>query len=94
MTITVLGTPLSWKAKYLADASFTPVRKHLTAGVAFTSSHPVRVGNTKFKTSYGNEAASGCQVKKASYTPYVVWSESCPFSTELGETDKNRMYGG
>ncbi|HAW6943075.1 TPA: conjugal transfer protein TraN, partial [Escherichia coli] len=48
MTITVLGTPLSWNAKYSADASFTPVQKTLTAGVAFTSSHPVRVGNTKF----------------------------------------------
>ncbi|WP_235412073.1 conjugative transfer relaxase/helicase TraI domain-containing protein [Escherichia coli] len=49
MTITVLGTPLSWNAKYSADASFTPVQKTLTAGVAFTSSHPVRVGDTKFK---------------------------------------------
>ncbi len=26
---------------------------------------------------------------KASYTPYVVWSESCPFSKEL-ETDKKK----
>lgn len=33
MTITVLGTPLSWNAKYSADASFTPVQKTLTAGV-------------------------------------------------------------
>ncbi|WP_312734574.1 conjugal transfer protein TraN, partial [Escherichia coli] len=26
--------------------------------------------------------------KKASYTPYVVWSESCPFSKELGKLTK------
>lgn len=28
------------------------------------------------------------RVKKASYTPYVVWSESCPFSKELGKLTK------
>ncbi len=79
MTITVLGTPLSWNAKYSADASFTPVQKTLTAGVALRHLTPSGSGNTKFRTSYGNEAASGCLgVKKASYTPYVVWSESCP----------------
>ncbi|EMQ3579143.1 TPA: conjugal transfer protein TraN, partial [Escherichia coli] len=79
MTITVLGTPLSWNAKYSADASFTPVQKTLTAGVAFTSSHPVRVGNTKFKRHTAMKLRLVVRVKKASYTPYVVWSESCPF---------------
>ncbi len=43
----------------------------------------------KIQTSYGNEAASGCQGKKEPpYTPYVVWSESCPFSKELGKLTK------
>lgn len=88
MTITVLGTPLSWNAKYSADASFTPVQKTLTAGVAFTSSHPVRVGNTKFKRHTAMKLRLVVRVKKASYTPYVVWSESCPFSKELGKLTK------
>ncbi len=85
MTITVLGTPLSWNAKYSADASFTPVQKTLTAGVAFTSSHPVRVGNTKFRRHTAMKLRLVVRVKKASYTPYVVWSESCPFSKEQGK---------
>ncbi|HIF0774789.1 type IV secretion system protein TraC [Escherichia coli] len=88
MTITVLGTPLSWNAKYSADASFTPVQKTLTAGVAFTSSHPVRVGNTKFRRHTAMKLRLVVRVKKASYTPYVVWSESCPFSKELGKLTK------
>ncbi|HDD9180135.1 TPA: type-F conjugative transfer system mating-pair stabilization protein TraN [Escherichia coli] len=88
MTITVLGTPLSWNAKYSADASFTPVQKTLTAGVAFTSSHPVRVGDTKFKRHTAMKLRLVVRVKKASYTPYVVWSESCPFSKELGKLTK------
>lgn len=88
MTITVLGTPLSWNAKYSADASFTPVQKTLTAGVAFTSSHPVRVGNTKFKRHTAMKLRLVVRVKKASYTPYVVWSESCPFSKEQGKLTK------
>ncbi|PJW22575.1 hypothetical protein CWM40_29780, partial [Escherichia coli] len=32
LTITVLGTPLSWNAKYSAEASFTPAQQTLTAG--------------------------------------------------------------
>ncbi len=64
MTITVLGTPLSWNAKYSADASFTPVQKTLTAGVAFTSSHPVRVGNTKFKRHTAMKLRLVVRVKK------------------------------
>ncbi|EPC2383983.1 type-F conjugative transfer system mating-pair stabilization protein TraN, partial [Escherichia coli] len=71
-----------------ADASFTPVQKTLTAGVAFTSSHPVRVGNTKFKRHTAMKLRLVVRVKKASYTPYVVWSESCPFSKELGKLTK------
>ncbi|EOW5814885.1 type IV secretion system protein TraC [Escherichia coli O162:H7] len=82
------GTPLSWNAKYSADASFTPVQKTLTAGVAFTSSHPVRVGNTKFRRHTAMKLRLVVRVKKASYTPYVVWSESCPFSKELGKLTK------
>src|SRR5699024_12767240 len=35
--ITVLGTPLSWNAKYSADATLTPVQKTLTATVALNS---------------------------------------------------------
>ncbi len=73
---------------YSADASFTPVQKTLTAGVAFTSSHPVRVGNTKFKRHTAMKLRLVVRVKKASYTPYVVWSESCPFSKELGKLTK------
>ncbi|ENI1727988.1 conjugal transfer protein TraN, partial [Salmonella enterica] len=88
MTITVLGTPLSWNAKYSADASFTPVQKTLTAGVAFTSSHPVRVGNTKFRRHTAMKLRLVVRVKKASYTPYVVWTESCPFSKALGKLTK------
>ncbi len=88
MTITVLGTPLSWNAKYSADASFTPVQKTLTAGVAFTSSHPVRVGNTKFRRHTAMKLRLVVRVKKASYTPYVVWSENCPFSKALGKLTK------
>ncbi len=64
MTITVLGTPLSWNAKYSADASFTPVQKTLTAGVAFTSSHPVRVGNTKFRRHTAMKLRLVVRVKK------------------------------
>ncbi|EEY3941140.1 type-F conjugative transfer system mating-pair stabilization protein TraN [Escherichia coli] len=79
---------VSWNAKYSADASFTPVQKTLTAGVAFTSSHPVRVGNTKFKRHTAMKLRLVVRVKKASYTPYVVWSESCPFSKELGKLTK------
>lgn len=48
-TARILNFHLARNAKYSADASFTPVQKTLTAGVAFTSSHPVRVGNTKFR---------------------------------------------
>ncbi|HAX5209989.1 TPA: type-F conjugative transfer system mating-pair stabilization protein TraN [Escherichia coli] len=84
MTITVLGTPLSWNAKYSADASFTPVQKTLTAGEAFTSSHPVRVGNSKFKRHTAMKLRLVVRVQTSSYTPYVVWSENCPFSKEEG----------
>ncbi|ECJ4507800.1 type-F conjugative transfer system mating-pair stabilization protein TraN [Salmonella enterica subsp. salamae] len=88
MTITVLGTPLYWNAKYSADASFTPVQKTLTAGVAFTSSHPTRAGSIRFKCHTAMKLRLVVRVKKASYTPYVVWSESCPFSRELGKLTK------
>ncbi|EII9659019.1 type-F conjugative transfer system mating-pair stabilization protein TraN [Salmonella enterica] len=88
MTITVLGTPLYWNAKYSADASFTPVQKTLTAGVAFTSSHPTRAGSIRFKRHTAMKLRLVVRVKKASYTPYVVWSESCPFSRELGKLTK------
>lgn len=62
----------------------------LTAGVALRHLTPSGSG-IQIQTSYGNEAASGCQGKKASYTPYVVWSESCPFSKELGKLTKQNV---
>ncbi|EMC8325531.1 conjugal transfer protein TraN, partial [Escherichia coli] len=51
-------------------------------------SHPVRVGNTKFRRHTAMKLRLVVRVKKASYTPYVVWSESCPFSKELGKLTK------
>ncbi|WP_213067811.1 hypothetical protein, partial [Acinetobacter baumannii] len=56
---------------YSADASFTPVQKTLTAGVAFTSSHPVRVGNTKFKRHTAMKLRLVVMVKKAALLQIV-----------------------
>lgn len=88
MVITVLGSRLNWNSKTSVDASFTPVQKTLTAGVAFTSSHPTRAGSIRFKRHTAMKLRLVVRVKKASYTPYVVWSESCPFSKEMGKLTK------
>lgn len=79
MVITVLGSQLKWNSKTSVDASFTPEQNTLTAGVPFTSSHPTRAGNIKFKRHTRMKLRLQVKVKTETWVPSVEWTETCPF---------------
>ncbi|ENQ1523760.1 type-F conjugative transfer system mating-pair stabilization protein TraN [Salmonella enterica] len=80
MTISVLGNRLNWNSKTSVDASFMPAQKMLTAGVPFTSSHPARAGNIRFKRHTLMKLRLQVKVKTETWKPVVEWTESCPFN--------------
>ncbi len=89
MTITVLGTPTELECQILSRCLIYTSTENTDCRCGFYVISPRPGREYKIQTSYGNEAASGCQGKKKPRTPpYVVWSESCPFSKEQGKLTK------
>ncbi|ELT1384562.1 type-F conjugative transfer system mating-pair stabilization protein TraN [Salmonella enterica] len=93
MTISFLGNNITWHQKGdFQNVRFVPSPATLTAGVPFTSSHPGKVrdgsGRLSFRKHTQLKIRLVVRVKKSSYTPVAVWSESCPFSKALGKLTK------